>query len=89
MHFAPMQPSPRPSLSGQSLPNVRRILDEAPPDRVVYGSDWPFYHQAIGIAKVLMATEGDDAARARVLHDNAARILRLPPIATKASQRTS
>jgi predicted TIM-barrel fold metal-dependent hydrolase len=72
-------------MSGQSLPNVRRILDEAPPDRVVYGSDWPFYHQAIGIAKVLMATEGDEAARARVLHDNAARILRLPPLPSSSS----
>jgi len=65
-------------MSGQSLPNVRRILEEAPQDRIVYGSDWPFYHQAIGIAKVLMATEGNEAQRKRVLHDNAARILRLP-----------
>ena len=65
-------------LSGQSLPNVRRILDEAPRERIVYGSDWPFYHQAIGIAKVLMATEGQDALRRTVLHDNAARILGLP-----------
>jgi predicted TIM-barrel fold metal-dependent hydrolase len=65
-------------MSGQSLPNVRRILAEAPPDRIVYGSDWPFYHQAIGIAKVLLATESNDAQRRAVLHDNASRLLELP-----------
>lgn len=63
-------------LSGQSLANVRTILARADPDRVVYGSDWPFYHQAIGIAKVLMATEGNERLRRKVLHDNAAALLR-------------
>lgn len=62
-------------LSGQSLGNVRTILERADPDRVVYGSDWPFYHQAIGIAKVLMATEGNERLRRKVLHDNAAALL--------------
>lgn len=64
-------------LSGQSLTNVRAILDRADPDRVVYGSDWPFYHQAIGIAKVLLATEGREHLRRKVLHDNAAALLDL------------
>jgi len=64
-------------LSGQSLSNVRTILDRADPDRVVYGSDWPFYHQAIGIAKVLMATAGREHLRAKVLYQNAAKLLGL------------
>jgi hypothetical protein len=64
-------------LSGQSLSNVRTILERADPDRVVYGSDWPFYHQAIGIAKVLMATEGREALRRKVLYENAAKLLGL------------
>jgi uncharacterized protein len=64
-------------LSAQSLANVRTILDRADPDRVVYGSDWPFYHQAIGIAKVLMATEGREHLRAKVLYQNAASLLGL------------
>ena len=63
-------------LSGQSLSNVRTILAKADPDRVVYGSDWPFYHQAIGIAKVLLATEGNERLRRKVLHDNAAALLK-------------
>ena len=65
-------------MSGQSLANVRTILDRADPDRVVYGSDWPFYHQALGIAKVLMATEGREDLRAKVLHRNAQALLGLP-----------
>jgi predicted TIM-barrel fold metal-dependent hydrolase len=56
---------------------VRTILDQADPDRVVYGTDWPFYHQSIALAKVLIATEGDPALRRKVLHDNAARLFGL------------
>ncbi len=64
-------------MSGQSLSNVRTILDRADPTRVVYGSDWPFYHQAIGIAKILMATEGREHLRANVFFANAAALLRI------------
>ena len=62
-------------LACQSLSSVRTILEKGPTDRIVFGTDWPFYHQAIGLAKVLVATEGDVALRRRVLHDNAARLL--------------
>lgn len=65
-------------LSSQGLPALRRILREAPRDRILFGSDWPFYHQAVPLAKVLIATEGDPALRKAVLHDNAARLLGLP-----------
>jgi len=65
-------------LASQSVTNINRILDEAPPDRVMMGSDWPFYHQATSLAKVLIATEGRSAElRAGVLHDNAARLFGL------------
>ncbi len=64
-------------LSGQSLANVSTILDRADPNRVVYGSDWPFYHQALGIAKVLLATAGREHLRSKVLYQNAARLLGL------------
>ena len=65
-------------LASQSVTNVKRILDEAPIDRVMMGSDWPFYHQATSLAKVLIATEGRSAeVRSSVLHDNAARLFGL------------
>jgi len=64
-------------LACQGLANVERIIAEAPIERVMYGSDWPVYHQSIGIAKVLLATEGKPTERRLVLHDNAARLLGL------------
>ena len=64
-------------ISSQSLGNIRTILAEAPPERIVFGTDWPFYHQSIQLAKLLIATEKDPAARHRVLWENAARILGL------------
>ncbi len=63
--------------SSQSLSNVRAMVTRARPDRVVFGSDWPFYHQAIPLAKVMLATENDLDARRRILSGNAARLLRL------------
>jgi predicted TIM-barrel fold metal-dependent hydrolase len=65
-------------LSGQSLANVRTILQRANPDRILYGSDWPFYHQAIGIAKLLIATDDQPDLRGKVLYRNAAALLGLP-----------
>lgn len=62
-------------LASQSVSHVRRLVEAAPTDRVVFGTDWPFYHQATGLAKVLIATDGDLDARRRVLHDNAAALL--------------
>ena len=74
-------------LASQSLPGVRQILEQAPGDRIVFGTDWPFYHQASGLAKVLLATEGAPAARRAVLHDNAARLLGLEAAARPREAR--
>ncbi len=64
-------------IASQSLPNVKAILDKAPGDRVLFGSDWPFYHQAIPLAKVLLASEGRPELRRRVLWENAAKLFGL------------
>lgn len=64
-------------VSCQSLGAIRAILEKGPRARTMFGSDWPFYHQAMGLAKVLIATEEDRALRAAVLHGNAARLLGL------------
>lgn len=61
-------------LASQSLRNIRKILEGAPRDRVIFGTDWPFYHQAVGIAKVIVAAGEDTETRRMVLHDNAARL---------------
>jgi len=65
-------------ISCQSLTNVRKIVTRVAPDRVLYGTDWPFYPQALALAKVLIATDGDPALRRSVLYENAARLLDLP-----------
>lgn len=61
--------------ASQSLPGVRTILARADPRRVLMGLDWPFYHQAIPLAKVLLATEGAPGLRRALLWGNGARLL--------------
>lgn len=63
--------------SSQSLSNLRAIVERGDVNRVLFGSDWPFYHQAIPLAKVLIATEGNPDARRQILFGNAARLLHL------------
>ena len=69
-------------LASQSLRVIRNLLEHAPIDRIMMGSDWPFYHQATALAKVLIATEGDETVRRKVQYDNAAALFGLPPRAT-------
>ncbi len=64
-------------LSCQGLPNIRKILASASPERLLFGTDWPFYHQAPGIAKILMASENDEELRRAVFSENAIRLFGL------------
>ena len=65
-------------MSSQSLGAVRTILEEAPQERIMFGSDWPFYHQALPLAKVLIALEGKpESLRKAVLWENATRVFGL------------
>jgi predicted TIM-barrel fold metal-dependent hydrolase len=63
-------------ISSQPLAAVRAILERVDPQRILYGSDWPFYHQALPLAKLLIATEGQEALRPLVMRENADRLLR-------------
>ena len=71
LEFARRYPNVWLEIASQSVTAVRRILDTTNPDRVMYGSDWPFYPQAIGLAKVFMATGEDATLRRKVLSANA------------------
>jgi uncharacterized protein len=75
--FAGKYPNVYYEIASQSLPAVERLVDALPDGRLMMGSDWPFYHPAVGIAKVLIATERSERTRRAVLHDNAARLFRL------------
>lgn len=78
--FADRYPNTYFELSCLGLPALRDVLDAVPAERILYGTDWPFYHQALTLARVLIATEGDEPLRRAVLHDNAARLYDLAPV---------
>lgn len=61
-------------ISCQGVEKVSDVVSKAPPERIMFGSDWPFYHQALPLAKVLIATEGQPASRRRLLSENAHRL---------------
>jgi predicted TIM-barrel fold metal-dependent hydrolase len=83
--FAARYPNTYFELSCLGLGPLHRVLDEVPSDRILYGTDWPFYHQSLTLARVLIATEDDRSLRAAILHDNAARLLALDPAARSAN----
>jgi len=58
-------------ISGQGLDQLETMKAEIDGERILYGTDWPFYPLAPALAKVCMITEGDRALRRRILRDNA------------------
>lgn len=77
VRYAERYPNTVFELSCLGLSDLRHVLETVPADRIVYGTDWPFYHQSLTLARVLIATEDDRALRRAVLHDNAVRVLGL------------
>lgn len=64
-------------VASQGTSAVEEILRTADTHRIMNGSDFPFYHLATSVVKLLEATEGDEALRRRVLFDNAANLFGL------------
>ncbi|GIW71042.1 MAG: hypothetical protein KatS3mg102_0584 [Planctomycetota bacterium] len=62
-------------LSGQPPARIREMIQELGPERLAFGSDWPFYPIALPLAKVLIATEDEPAARAAILAGTIRRIV--------------
>jgi len=79
IELARMYPNVWCEIASQSVAHVGRLIEEVPIERVMFGTDWPFYHQAAGLAKVLIATEDKPTERAMLLHQNAMRLLNLDP----------
>ncbi len=80
VRFAERYPNTYFELSCLGLPSLRHVLETVPPDRVLYGTDWPFYHQALTLARVLIATEGSTDLRRAVLFENAAALMGITSI---------
>jgi hypothetical protein len=62
-------------LSGQPPARIREMIDAGISDRLLFGSDWPYYMVALPLAKVLLATEGMAEVRKKILYDNARALL--------------
>lgn len=63
-------------LSGQPEKPIREMLDAGLEDRLLYGSDWPYYTESLPLVKVLTATEGAPETRRKILFDNAQALLK-------------
>ncbi len=62
-------------IHGQSVTSLDTMIRRSNGERLLFGTDWPWYHQAATLAKVLIATEGEPELRAAVLRTNAERLL--------------
>lgn len=64
-------------ITGQGATQLDAIIKEAGSERLLFGSDWPFYPLAATLAKVLLVTEKNRTARDGIVRRNADRILAL------------
>ena len=62
-------------LHGQGVTMLDEIIRRVGSDRLLFGTDWPFYHLAATLAKVLIVTERRPAVREAILRNNALRLL--------------
>lgn len=60
-------------VQGQSVDNIRKMIKELGPERLMFGSDFPFYPVATVLARVLVATETDKVVRKMIFSENARR----------------
>lgn len=82
IEFAAKYPNTWFELSCLGLSALREVLEVVPPERVLYGTDWPFYHQSLTMARLLIALDGEPERLRSVFHDNASRLLGLSSAAT-------
>lgn len=45
-------------IHGQSLSNLDTMIRRSGGERMLFGTDWPFYHIGVSLAKVLIVTQG-------------------------------
>lgn len=63
-------------LSGQPPDVIKKIINKMGDDRLLFGSDWPYYPTALPLAKVLLATEGNEKTREKILYTNSHTLLK-------------
>lgn len=72
-------------IHGQGVTALDRVIERSRPDRLLFGSDWPWYHVGATLAKVLLCTASPRRAglRRRILQGNALELL--PELAGRGS----
>jgi hypothetical protein len=60
-------------IHGQSLSRLEIMIQRTGGERLLFGTDWPFYHVGPSLAKVLITTQAPERQRIRhtILRDNA------------------
>jgi hypothetical protein len=60
---------------GQGVSQLDRMVRKTGGERLLFGTDWPFYHLASSLAKILLVSEGEPCLRYALLRGNAERVL--------------
>ena len=64
-------------IHGQGITSLAGIIERTGGERMLFGTDWPWYHLAATLAKVLITTEDRPDVRANILRGNAEALLGL------------
>lgn len=67
-------------IHGQGVSVLGELIDRVGSQRLLFGSDWPFYHLGATLAKVLIVTEGQPEVRRSILRGNAETLLARQPV---------
>lgn len=62
-------------IASQGITVLEQIVKEIGPQRMLFGTDWPFYPEATALAKVLLMTRQDSGLRRQLLRDTALTLL--------------
>jgi predicted TIM-barrel fold metal-dependent hydrolase len=65
-------------ISFQSPGIIRKLIGAFGPERVLYGSDWPWGSMTTAVRTVKKACRGDKGLERRIFHENAAELLSVP-----------
>jgi len=61
-------------IHGQGVTRLDELVRATGGERLLFGTDWPFYHLAATLAKVLIVTEDEASIRDAILRGNAERL---------------
>ena len=61
-------------IHGQGVSTLEELIERVGPERLLFGTDWPFYPLAATLAKVLMVSERRPDLRRAILRGNADRL---------------